>query len=317
MAHYDVAGELRPHVRGQVEALAASVDTLLVCTTAHAAGLRARVARRARRAGGARQLRLRLLQLQGGPRRRRRPDGLRRGRGLQRHLRLRPRLLRPRLRRDGQPARATSGDSPGPSASRRTSSPSSSPSAPGWSPRAPSPPSGRRWSRSPSGARSSGATRSACRAGSTRPASAPTPTSWRRPRTGASRGSGCAGGPRTARTSRATRAEVREWRERANEPWNPARSLADRVLDDARLPYVKIDTLRYDPYNLDAERLLELCERRFPQRFDGRAGVPRGDRAVLPAARHRAAAADAPRAGAALPPREVLRCAVSVADRPR
>jgi rhamnosyltransferase len=34
MAHFDVAGELRPHVRGQVEALAASVDTLLVCTTA-------------------------------------------------------------------------------------------------------------------------------------------------------------------------------------------------------------------------------------------------------------------------------------------
>ena len=34
MAHYDVAGELRPHVRGQVEALAASVDRLLVCTTA-------------------------------------------------------------------------------------------------------------------------------------------------------------------------------------------------------------------------------------------------------------------------------------------
>ena len=66
-----------------------------------------------------------------------------------------------------------------------------------------------------------------------------------------------------------TRAEVREWRERANEPWNPARSLADRVLDNARLPYVKIDTLRYDPYNLDAKRLLELCERRFPQRFEG------------------------------------------------
>ncbi|RYB95395.1 hypothetical protein EUA93_14220 [Nocardioides oleivorans] len=65
------------------------------------------------------------------------------------------------------------------------------------------------------------------------------------------------------------RAEVREWRERASEPWNPARSLADRVLDDARLPYVKIDTLRYDPYNLDAKRLLELCERRFPQRFAG------------------------------------------------
>jgi rhamnosyltransferase len=66
-----------------------------------------------------------------------------------------------------------------------------------------------------------------------------------------------------------TRAEIREWRERANEPWNPARSLADRVLDNARLPYVKIDTLRYDPYNLDAQRLLDLCERRFPERFAG------------------------------------------------
>lgn len=66
-----------------------------------------------------------------------------------------------------------------------------------------------------------------------------------------------------------SRVEVREWRERANEPWNPARGLADRVLDDARLPYVKIDTLRYDPYKLDAGRLLTLCERRFPERFAG------------------------------------------------
>jgi Rhamnan synthesis protein F len=66
-----------------------------------------------------------------------------------------------------------------------------------------------------------------------------------------------------------SRAEVREWRERANEPWNPARGLADRVLDEARLPYVKIDTLRYDPYKLDAARLLTLCEKRFPARFAG------------------------------------------------
>lgn len=66
-----------------------------------------------------------------------------------------------------------------------------------------------------------------------------------------------------------TREGVREWRKRANEPWNPAAGLADRVLDDARLPYVKIDTLRFDPYNLDAERLLSLCERRFPDRFAG------------------------------------------------
>jgi rhamnosyltransferase len=65
------------------------------------------------------------------------------------------------------------------------------------------------------------------------------------------------------------RAEVRLLRERAAEPWNPARGLADRVIDDARLPYVKIDTLRYDPYNLDANRLLALCEKRFPERFAG------------------------------------------------
>ncbi|QBX54181.1 hypothetical protein EXE58_00965 [Nocardioides seonyuensis] len=34
MAHYDVAGELRPHVRGQVDSLAASFDRVVVCTTA-------------------------------------------------------------------------------------------------------------------------------------------------------------------------------------------------------------------------------------------------------------------------------------------
>jgi hypothetical protein len=66
-----------------------------------------------------------------------------------------------------------------------------------------------------------------------------------------------------------TREDLRRWRERASEPWNPALGLADRVLDNARLPYVKLDTLRYDPYNLDAERLLRLCERRYPERFAG------------------------------------------------
>ncbi len=65
------------------------------------------------------------------------------------------------------------------------------------------------------------------------------------------------------------RVELDQFRQRAREPWNPARGLADRVLDDARLPYVKIDTLRYDPYNLDADRLLALCERKFPSRFAG------------------------------------------------
>ena len=65
------------------------------------------------------------------------------------------------------------------------------------------------------------------------------------------------------------RTDLRLWREMAREPWNPACSLADRVLDDARLPYVKIDTLRYDPYHLDSDRLLTLCEQRFPDRFAG------------------------------------------------
>jgi rhamnosyltransferase len=53
------------------------------------------------------------------------------------------------------------------------------------------------------------------------------------------------------------------------EPWNPMSALADRALDQARLPVVKIDTLRYDPYGLDADRLLRACERRYPEQFDG------------------------------------------------
>jgi rhamnosyltransferase len=58
-------------------------------------------------------------------------------------------------------------------------------------------------------------------------------------------------------------------RRRAAEPWNPSAALADRVLDGARLPYAKIDTLRYDPYGLGAGRLLSLCEQRLPDAFDG------------------------------------------------
>ncbi|MFL0565704.1 rhamnan synthesis F family protein [Microbacterium sp. 179-I 1D1 NHS] len=50
---------------------------------------------------------------------------------------------------------------------------------------------------------------------------------------------------------------------------NWAASLADLVLDDRRLPLVKFDTLRFDPYWLDSARLLRACERRFPFEFDG------------------------------------------------
>jgi len=53
------------------------------------------------------------------------------------------------------------------------------------------------------------------------------------------------------------------------EPWNPMAALADRALDDARLPIVKIDTLRYDPYQLDSNRLLSKCEERYPEHFAG------------------------------------------------
>jgi rhamnosyltransferase len=53
------------------------------------------------------------------------------------------------------------------------------------------------------------------------------------------------------------------------EPWNPVAALADRALHGARLPLVKIDTLRFDPYGLDAGRLLAGCERRYPADFAG------------------------------------------------
>lgn len=61
----------------------------------------------------------------------------------------------------------------------------------------------------------------------------------------------------------------RELRRLAAQPWNPSAALADRAFIDARLPYVKIDTLRYDPYGLDAAHLLTLGEQRVPAAFAG------------------------------------------------
>lgn len=55
----------------------------------------------------------------------------------------------------------------------------------------------------------------------------------------------------------------------ARAPWNPAIGLADVALDAGRLPYVKLDTLRYDPYGLGADTLLTLCEQRFAASFAG------------------------------------------------
>lgn len=53
------------------------------------------------------------------------------------------------------------------------------------------------------------------------------------------------------------------------EAWNPMAALADRALGAARLPAVKLDTLRYDPYRLGAARLLERCEAQYPEEFAG------------------------------------------------
>lgn len=54
-----------------------------------------------------------------------------------------------------------------------------------------------------------------------------------------------------------------------NQPPNPCITMADSVLDGGRLPIVKIETLRDDPYALDAEALLWSCERAYPGVFAG------------------------------------------------
>lgn len=52
-------------------------------------------------------------------------------------------------------------------------------------------------------------------------------------------------------------------------PPNPCNTMADSVLDAGRLPIVKIETLRDDPYALDAEALLRHCEQAYPVVFAG------------------------------------------------
>nr|WP_228501578.1 rhamnan synthesis F family protein [Nocardioides agariphilus] len=66
-----------------------------------------------------------------------------------------------------------------------------------------------------------------------------------------------------------SREGLEKLRERSREPWNPAAALADRALDNGRLPFVKLDTLRYDPYGLGADKLLTYCEERLPDAFAG------------------------------------------------
>jgi hypothetical protein len=59
------------------------------------------------------------------------------------------------------------------------------------------------------------------------------------------------------------------WLSPLGSPLNPAIAYADAALDDGRMPLVKIDTLRYDPYFLGTDRLISLCEERYPEHFDG------------------------------------------------
>jgi len=51
--------------------------------------------------------------------------------------------------------------------------------------------------------------------------------------------------------------------------YNPAIALADRLLTDLRLPLLKFDTLRFDPYGLGAARLLREAEDALPEHMDG------------------------------------------------
>jgi hypothetical protein len=51
--------------------------------------------------------------------------------------------------------------------------------------------------------------------------------------------------------------------------WNPAVTFADRILGTSRLPIIKFDALRYDPYELGAMSLLSLCESQFPSEMNG------------------------------------------------
>ncbi len=51
--------------------------------------------------------------------------------------------------------------------------------------------------------------------------------------------------------------------------WNPTTALADRVLLNGSLPLLKLEVLRYDPYELGAHDLLTMCERQMPDAFEG------------------------------------------------
>lgn len=63
---------------------------------------------------------------------------------------------------------------------------------------------------------------------------------------------------------------ARNWRDLSMaDNLNASAAYADAALQSGRLPVVKFDTLRYDPYWLGADALLTGGERRFPEQFAG------------------------------------------------
>ena len=53
------------------------------------------------------------------------------------------------------------------------------------------------------------------------------------------------------------------------QPADHTLSLADRILDDGRMPFIKVSFLRDDPYAVGAEALLRRCEEEYPREFEG------------------------------------------------
>ncbi|MEO6822604.1 MAG: rhamnan synthesis F family protein [Candidatus Nanopelagicales bacterium] len=56
---------------------------------------------------------------------------------------------------------------------------------------------------------------------------------------------------------------------RRSEPVDLSLALADRALDNARLPLVKLSFFRDDPFAVGAESVLSRCEAKYPKQFDG------------------------------------------------
>lgn len=52
-------------------------------------------------------------------------------------------------------------------------------------------------------------------------------------------------------------------------PADQTLALADRILDDGRLPFIKVSFLRDDPYAVGAEGVLRRCEEVYPREFEG------------------------------------------------